>query len=105
MKKAKGHVSFVYWRARDGNSECTGVVNVIKVRRQKDICMGKSRKDMCPLAIGVFSMSSKSGDKKTYVWTKGKRTCVLLAIGDQEREIQNAEGNFIKVQRQKKSDL
>ena len=25
-----------------------GVVNVIKVRRQKDICMGKSRKDLCP---------------------------------------------------------
>ena len=27
----------------------------------------------------------------TYVWEKGKRTCVLLAIGQQEREIQNAQ--------------
>ena len=49
------------------------VVNVIKVRRQKDICMGKA-----------------------------KRTCVLLAIGEEEREIQNAQVNFIKVRRQKK---
>ena len=49
------------------------VVNVIKVRRQKDICMGKSQKDMCP-----------------------------LAIGEQEREIQNAQVNFIQVRRQKK---
>ena len=35
-------------------------------------------------------MSSKSGDKRIYVWAKAKRTCVLLAIGEQEREIQNA---------------
>ena len=55
---------FSYWRAREGNSECTGVVNVIKVPRQKDIFMGKSQKDM---------------------------TCVVLAIGEQEREIQNAQ--------------
>ena len=26
------------------------VVSVIKVWRQKDICMGKSRKDMCPFS-------------------------------------------------------
>ena len=56
-------------------------------------------------AVRVLSMSSKSGNKRTYVWAKGKRTCVLLAIGEQEREIQNAQVNFIKVRRQKKSDL
>ena len=50
----------------------------------------------------VLSMSSKSRDKRTYVWAKAKRTCVLLAIGEQEREIQNAQVNFIKVRRQKK---
>ena len=50
-------------------------------------------------------MSSESGDKRTYVWAKVKRTCVLLAIGEQEREIQNAQVNFMKVRRQKKSDL
>ena len=53
-----------------GNSQCTGVVNVIKVqrqkdmcpfsywsvvsvikvRRQKDICMGKSQKDISPFS-------------------------------------------------------
>ena len=74
-------------------------------------------------------MSSKSGDKRTYVWAKakktcpfsywsvvsvikvwrqkdicmGKMTCVLLGIGEQEREIQNAQVNFIKVRRQKKN--
>ena len=53
----------------------------------------------------VLSMSSKSGDKRTYVWAKAKRTCVLLPIGEQEREIQNAQVNSIKVRRQKKSDL
>ena len=56
-------------------------------------------------AIGVLSMSSKSGDKRTYVWAKAKRTRVVLAIGEQEREIQNAEVSFMKVRRQKKSHL
>ena len=28
-----------------------------------------------------YCLSSKSGDKRTYVWAKAKRTCVLLAIG------------------------
>ena len=50
----------------------------------------------------VLSMSSKSGDKRTHVWAKSKMTCVLLAIGEQEREIQNAQVNLIKVRRQKK---
>ena len=49
------------------------------------------------LGIGVLSMSSKSGDKRTYVCAKAKRTCVLLGIGEREREIQNAQVNFIKV--------
>ena len=48
------------------------------------------------VSIGVWSMSSKSGDKRTYVWAKARRTCVLLAIGEQEREIQNAQVNFIR---------
>ena len=41
---------FSNWRAREENSECTGVVNFIKVQRQKDVCMGKSQKDMCPFS-------------------------------------------------------
>ena len=73
-KRQKNICPFSYWRARYGNSECAGVVNAIKVRRQKDICMGKIQ-----------------------------RTCVLLAIEEQEREIQNAQVNFIKVWRQKKN--
>ena len=50
-------------------------------------------------------MSSKSVDKRTYVWVKAKKTCVLLVIGEQEREIQKAQVNFVKVRRQKKGDL
>ena len=73
-KRQKDMCPFSYWRIREGNSECRGVVNVIKVQRQKDICMGKSQKDMA----------------------------VFLAIGEQEREIKNAQVNFIKVRRQKK---
>ena len=49
-KRQKDMCPFNYWRGREGNSECTGVVNVFKVRRQKDICMGKSKRDMCPLS-------------------------------------------------------
>ena len=95
-KRQRDMCPFNYWRAREGNSECTGVVNVFKVWRQRDICMGKIKRDICPLATGVLSMSSKYGDKRTYVWGKGKRTCVLLGIGVQEREIQTAQVNFIK---------
>ena len=51
-------------------------------------------------------MSSKSIVKRTYVWTKAKRTCVLLVTGEEGREVQNGQVNFIKVRRQrKKSDL
>ena len=50
-------------------------------------------------------MLSNSGEKRTYVWAKAKRTCVLLAIGEQEREIQNSQVYFIKVRDIKKSDL
>ena len=32
------------------------------------------------LAIGVLSVLAKSGDKRTFVWAKAERTCVLLAI-------------------------
>ena len=49
-KSQKDMCPFSYWRAREGNSECTGVVSVIKVRRQKDICMTKSQKNMCPFS-------------------------------------------------------
>ena len=41
----------------------------------------KAKRTCVLLAIGVFSMSSKSADKRTYVWAKAKSTCVLLAIG------------------------
>ena len=90
-KRQKDLCPFNNWRAREGNSECTGVVNVFKVQRQKDICMGKSKRECVLLIIAVLSMSSKSGDKRTYLWGKGKRTGVLLTIGGQEREIQNAQ--------------
>ena len=41
----------------------------------------------------VLSLSSKYGDKRTYVWAKAERTCVLLAIG--------VLSHVIKLQRQK----
>ena len=57
----------------------------------------KAERTCVLLAIGVSSMSSKSGDKRTYVWAKAKRTWVLLAIGEQEREIQNAQTGVVNV--------
>ena len=62
----------------------------------------KTERTCVLLANGVLSMSSKSGDKRTYVWEKAKRTCVLLDIEEHERVYQNAQVNFIKVRRQKK---
>ena len=58
MGKSRNYMCpFSYW----------SVVNVIKVRRQKDICKGKRQKDMC-LAIGEqereIPNSSKSGERK-----------------------------------------
>ena len=104
------------------------VPQFLKVRCKKDICMGKricvlsaigeqereiqnaqvlsvssrsrdkrtyvwakAERTCVLLAIRVVSMSSKSGDKRTYVCAKSKRTCVLVAIGEQKREIQNAQ--------------
>ena len=64
---------------------------------------GKQPKGRVLLAIGeqereiqnpqVLSISSKSSDKRSYVWEKAKkkRTCVVLAIREQEREIQNPQ--------------
>ena len=80
LKKAKRHVilGIVEQMIEIQNAE-PGIVNDIKVRRQKDIHMGKSQKTCVLLAIGVLSMSSKSGDKRTYVWAKGEGTCVLFS--------------------------
>ena len=64
VKSKKDMCPFSYW----------SVVDVIKVRREKDICMGKSQNDIY----------------------------VLLPIGEEEREIQNAQVNFINIHRQKK---
>ena len=69
----------------------------------KGYMYGQKPKGRVLLATGVLSMSSQSGYKRTYVLAIAKRTGVLLAIGEQEREIQNAQVNFIKVRRQKKN--
>ena len=45
----------------------------------------KAERTCVLLAIGVLSMSSKSREKRSYIWAKTKRTCVLLAIEEQER--------------------
>ena len=74
-----------------------------KSRDKRTYVWAKAKRTCVLLAIGVLSMSSKDGDKRIYVWAKAKWTCVLLAI--REKEIQNAHVNFIKVRKQKKSDL
>ena len=56
-----------------------------KSRDKRTYVWAKAKGTCVFLAVGVLSMSSKSGDKRTYVWGKGKRTCVLLGIRKQER--------------------
>ena len=55
--------------------------------------MGKRQKDMCHFSYWRARernlISSKSRDKRTYVWKKLTWACVLLAIREQERQIQN----------------
>ena len=75
-----------------------------KFRDKRTYVWAKAERNCVLLGIGVLSMSSKSGDKRTYVWAKAKWTCVLSAIGEQERQIQNVQANFIKLRREK-SDL
>ena len=53
---------FSYWTTRERSSESTGVVNFIKVCRQKDM-----------------------------YWEKAKMACILSDIGEQEMQIQNPE--------------
>ena len=70
--------------------------------------MGKRQKDICSFRYWraseeiqnaqVLSMSSKSRDKRTYVWAKGKRTRVLLAIGKQEIEKSNF-GRYVTIRK------
>ena len=43
------------------------------------------------VVITLCHNSWKSDARRTYALEKGKRTCVLLTIGEQEREIQNAQ--------------
>ena len=73
-----------------------------KSRDKRTYVWAKAERKCVLLATGVLSMSSKSRDKRTYVWAKAKQTCVLLVNGEQERKIQNAQVNFIKVRRLKK---
>ena len=56
-----------------------------KSRDKRTYVWAKAERTCVLLAIAMLSMSSKSGDKRTYVWAKTKRTCVLVAIGEQER--------------------
>ena len=57
--------------------------------------MRKRQMDMFPFSYWRArernSISSKSRDKRTYVWEKAKRICVLLAIEELERQIQNPQ--------------
>ena len=66
--------------------------------------MGKSQKDMC--LFSYWSVVNVIKVQRDMYGNKAKgHDCVLLGIGEQEREIQNAQVNFIKVRRQKKSDM
>ena len=49
-----------------------------KSRDKRTYVWAKAKRTCVFLAIGVLSMSSKSGDKRTYVWGKGKRTCRFM---------------------------
>ena len=87
---------FNYWRAREGNSNSTGVVNVFKVRRQKDIYMGKSQKDMCP-----FSYWSVVNIIKVL---RQKDICMGKRLRAREGNSE-CTGKFHQSPKQKKSDL
>ena len=73
-KRQKDMCPFSYWRAREGNPECTGVVNVIIVRRQKDIYKAKSQKDMCPFSYWrARKGNSECTGKFVKVWKQKRK--------------------------------
>ena len=65
----------------------------------------KSERTCVLLAIGVLSMSSKAGDKRIYVWAKAKWTCVLLAIWRAREGNSECTGKFHQSLETKKRDL
>ena len=104
-KRQKDMCNFNYWRAREGNSECTGVVNVFKVRRQMDICMGKSQKDICPYSYwGVFNVIKVQRQKDIRMVKRQKNICPFRywRAGEGNSE---CRGKFHKKSREKKSYL
>ena len=100
-KRQKDMCPFSYWRAREGNPECTGVVTVIKVRRQKDICMGKSQKDMCPFSYWSVVNVIKVWRQKDICMGKSQDMCPFSYWRAREG---NSECTS-KFHQRKKSDL
>ena len=73
---------------------------------------GNKRTNVCSkrtcvlLAIGVLSMSSKSRVKRTHVWAKGKRTCVIFSYWRARDGNSECTGKFDQsLETKKKSDL
>ena len=55
--------------AREVNSEFTGLVKVIKLRREKDICMGKAERTCALLSTAVLSCH-ESVETEGYMYMK-----------------------------------
>ena len=105
-KGQKDMCPFNYWRAREGNSECTSIVNVFKVRRQKDICTGKSKRDMCPFSYwSVVNVIKVRRQKEICMGKRQKDMCPFRYWKAREGN-SDCTGKFQQsVEMKKKSDL
>ena len=75
-----------------------------KSRDKRTYVWAKAKGTCVLLAVGVLSMSSKSRDKNTYVWGKGKRTCPFRYWRAREGN-SDYTGKFHQSPETKKSDL
>ena len=58
----------------------------------QDICMGKSEKDMCPFSYWRARQANSEPMQEGHMYGKKPKGHVsFLAIGEQERQIQNAQ--------------
>ena len=81
-----------------------GVVNVIKVRRQKDICMGKIRTDICPFNYSSVFNVIKVWRQKDICMGQSQTDMYPFSYWRAREANSECTGvvNFIKVRRQKK---
>ena len=93
---------FNYWRTREGNSECTGVVSVFKVWRQKD---GQKQKGDVSFKLLECCQCHQSPETKGHMYGKGQKDMCSFRYWSAREGNSDCTGKFHQSSEIKKSDL